>query len=181
MTHVGRCGQLFAFTLVYRSLVVQPLAMYIRTSPWCAQTIFLTVFHEADLLQPIPTSLSSPVADLLLCICVRIVSTSALSSPLCCLVFILFLWNFCCVFPVHFQYSAVAAHLKEFTEVCCLYSPCFSSVEKTGEHTRDEHIGHCYSAIPNLRVQSNLNDWNKLFSKDSREYDDALMSEMQKF
>ena len=36
----------------------------------------------------------------------------------------------------------IAPHLKcqAFSEVCCLYSPRFNSVEQTGEHTRNQHI-----------------------------------------
>ena len=67
MTHVGRWGQWFVSTVVCRSPVVQPPVVNIHTSPWCRRTIFLAVFHEADLLPPFPTSLSSPVADLTFC------------------------------------------------------------------------------------------------------------------
>ena len=90
MTQVGRWGQWFTSTLVYRSSVVQPLSVCILTSPWCRQNIFLAVFHEADLVQPFPTSLSSPVADLPFCRCVWTVSTSVLSGPLWCIVSMLF-------------------------------------------------------------------------------------------
>jgi len=107
MTHVGRWSQWLASTRVYCTSVTQLLAAYIRTSLYC-QTIFLAVFHEAN-LQPFPTSLSSSVADLPFCMC--------MNSFNFCLIWPVIVHCFStCVgdsaFPTHVQYSPVAPHLK---------------------------------------------------------------------
>ena len=144
MTGVGRWGQWFVFTLVLfasrtASGIVHP------TSPQYRHTIFLAVFHEADLLQPFPASVFTSLWSFILHYVTEHFQLLLLYQ-VCYDV-----WSFYLVsdtfvgdsiFPAHFQYSPVAAHLKcdEFPGVCCPHSPRFSSVEQAGKHAKDEHI-----------------------------------------
>jgi len=131
MTHVGRWGLWFGSTLVYRSYQSVMSSDHLLDG--------LSRGRPASTVPNI-TVFSSRWSSS--CRCVRTASTSCASSgPLHCGALS---YCFCAdtsvgnsVFPTQIQYSHVAPHLKchEFSEVCCIYSPCFSSVKKTGTST----------------------------------------------
>ena len=147
VTRVGRWAQWFVSTLVCRLPVVPPLGLYIHTSLKYHHTISLGLSRGRS-PSTIPALAYCLHQSLIFhsALCDWTVSaSSALSSLLCCVVFLLSHWLFCwwlylsCTLSI-FSGSSASQMLELSSWVCYPHSPCFSSVEQAGKHTADEHI-----------------------------------------